>query len=82
MANHDACTRLITLLKPKIPRIDYVEQFENFISRQLRETREALDKERKMFDVSLGSDEEQLQWITFSKVRMAVQLFEMKGPRN
>jgi hypothetical protein len=82
MANHEACTRLIALLKPKTPRIEYVEQHENFIAKELRETREGLDKERKMFDASLGPDEEQLQWVTFFNVRMAVELFEMKGPRN
>jgi hypothetical protein len=81
MANHEACTKMIELLKPPTLRIDENQQH-GALSKQLREMREEADKNKTVFVAEIEKDETQLQWISYHNVKVVVKLFPMKGPRN
>jgi hypothetical protein len=81
MANHEACTRLINLLKPPTSRMDDHQQHSE-LSQQLREGREAADNEKATFEAEIENHENKLHWASFHNVKMEVRLFPMKGPRN
>lgn len=82
MANHYACTELIALLKPKAPRMEYIEQHANQLAPMIRERRDKADLDMDVFEVEVGRDDTQVQWATFNAVRVVVELVEIKGPRN
>jgi hypothetical protein len=82
MANHHACTELITLLKPKNPKMEFIEQHAKQFAPMIREKRDEANKERKVFEVEVERDNTQVQWVTFDAVEVAVKLVEIKGPRN
>lgn len=81
MANHEACTKMIELLKPTTARYDDIQQI-NDLSKQLREAREVADKNKTTFEAEIENHENQLQWVNYDNVKMEVKLFPMKGPRN
>lgn len=81
MANHDACARLIELLKPKGAKMDYIEQHALW-AKKLREVRDEANNDRKVFEADIDRDEENLQWCKFDSVRMEAKMVPMKGPKN
>jgi hypothetical protein len=82
MANHEACTRLISLTKPTDRKLDHIQQHTEELAPRIREARDKATEERMAFEVEIDRDDEQLQWVSFDSVRMEVKLFPMKGPRN
>jgi len=82
MANHEACTRLISLTKPTNRNLDHIGQHTEELAPRIREVRDKATEDRMAFEVEIDRDDEQLQWVSFDSVRMEVKLFPMKGPRN
>jgi hypothetical protein len=82
MANHEACTRLISLTKPTGRNLDHIEQHTKELAPKIREARDKATEDRMAFEVEIDRDDEQLQWVSFDSVRMEAKLFPMKGPRN
>ncbi len=82
MANHEACTRLISLTKPTDRKLDHIQQHTEELAPRIREVRDKATEDRMAFEVEIDRDDGQLQWVSFDSVRIEVRLFLMKGPRN
>ncbi|KAE9367922.1 hypothetical protein N431DRAFT_494813 [Stipitochalara longipes BDJ] len=82
MANHEASTRLIALLKPKSANIEHVTQHANELAPMIRQGMDAANAEKIPLELEIEKNEDQLQWLDFDFIKMEVTLLTMKGPRN
>jgi hypothetical protein len=82
MANHEACTRLITLLKPKSLSLEYVTQHANDLAPMIRQGMEDANADKQPVEYEIEKAENLIQWVDFDAVKMVVTLLTVKGPRN
>jgi hypothetical protein len=83
MANNAACSYLIEYIKPKLPRLDDIEQHANVAAPRIRERRDRCNEEKMRFVCGMEPEKGELEWMMpRSFIEVEVVLFKMEGPVN
>lgn len=82
MANNEAYKRCFEFLRPTRPSIDHIEQHENSWGPILRTVRDNSNTAKESVRFDLEPDENQLQWVEYTRVKFKVKEHKMMGPKN